>query len=297
MPDWEALELAADKSQLVSMAQTLGVPTPRSVFLDSMNDLEQVPGQFEFPLVIKPCRSAVLSSKGWIRTSISYAHSMTDLVDRIKTWPRYLPLPMIQQRIQGAGSGAFLLFDHGQEKAVFFHRRLREKPPSGGVSVLREAVAPDTRIKDYSVSLLEALKWHGVAMVEFKYDDHDGLPKLMEVNPRFWGSLQLAIDAGMDFPALLYGMITEGDVPAVEDYRVGVKTRWLLGDLDQLLMRLFKSRRSLNLPNGFPGRVSAAMEFLNFFQSDTRLEVFTANDLSPALYEMKLYLRDLLRRG
>ena len=47
--------------------------------------------------------------------------------------------------------------------------------------------------------LLDELNWHGVAMVEFKVTE-DGTPYLMEINTRFWGSLQLAIDAGVDFP-------------------------------------------------------------------------------------------------
>ena len=40
-------------------------------------------------------------------------------------------------------------------------------------------------------------------MVEFKLDARDGVAKLMEINGRFWGSLQLAVDAGVDFPAIL----------------------------------------------------------------------------------------------
>ena len=40
--------------------------------------------------------------------------------------------------------------------------------------------------------------------IEFRIDSRDGVPKIMEVNPRFWGSLQLSILSGVDFPYLLY---------------------------------------------------------------------------------------------
>ena len=66
--------------------------------------------------------------------------------------------------------------------------------------------------------------------MEFKIDPRDGSPKLLEVNPRFWGSLQLAIEAGMDFPFLLYKMAIDGDIDSVKDYTLGVKCRWLIPD-------------------------------------------------------------------
>jgi hypothetical protein len=74
---------------------------------------------------------------------------------------------------------------------------LREKPPSGGVSVLSESVQVNSKLGSLAQTLLENSNWHGVAMVEFKVAT-DGTPYLMEINTRFWGSLQLAIDAGVD---------------------------------------------------------------------------------------------------
>ena len=80
--------------------------------------------------------------------------------------------------------------------------------------------------------LLAALGWVGVAMAEFKVDPRDGRPKLLEVNPRFWGSLNHAIVCGVDFPWLLYRMAMEGDVEPQGEYRVGVRSRsFLPGEL------------------------------------------------------------------
>ena len=69
-------------------------------------------------------------------------------------------------------------------------------------------------------------------MVEFIVAD-DGTPFLVEVNTRFWGSLQLSIDAGVDFPYLLYQIFTSDRADSIHHYREGLRLRWLLGDLDR----------------------------------------------------------------
>ncbi len=76
--------------------------------------------------------------------------------------------------------------------------------------------------------LLDALGWHGVAMVEFKREEATGRFVLMEVNPKFWGSLELAIVSGVDFPYLASRMAVEGEIDPVLSYREGVRFRWLL---------------------------------------------------------------------
>src|SRR5262249_38745780 len=148
---------------------------------------------------------------------------------------------LVQQRIVGPGVGVFVLFDRGEIVADFAHRRLREKPPSGGASVLSESAPVDRALRDDARRLLGPLQWHGVAMLEYKQDQAGGGSYLMEVNGRFWGSLQLAIDAGVDFPHLACQLAT-GQRPAIDrPYAIGVKNRWLAGDLDHLLLRLFRS--------------------------------------------------------
>src|SRR5262249_5104878 len=123
-----------------------------------------------------------------------------------------------------------------------------------------------------------------------------GIPRLMEINGRFWGSLQLALDAGLNFPFLLYQLATGQPVAiAPTGYRVGVKSRWLLGDLDHLLLRLCKSDEALRLPPGYPSRWRCVMDFFRFISKDLNYEIERWNDLGPARYEIGTYLKTLLR--
>jgi len=178
--------------------------------------------------------------------------------------------------------------NRGRLRAAFAHRRIREKPPSGGVSVLSESVGLDPQLLEYAERMLEALKWHGVAMVEFKRDARDGVSKLLEINGRFWGSLQLAVDSGVDFPYLLYRLAIDGDIDPVFTYRVGVRLRWWLGDLDWLLLRLQEK-------GGLARRLGAIPEFLRPAGRTARAEVYRRDDPAPAIREISKYSHALLR--
>ena len=169
---------------------------------------------------------------------------------------------LVQQRITGPGLGVFLLAWDGRTLAAFAHRRIREKPPTGGVSVYRESVAVAPELREYSERLLERFHWRGVAMVEFKQDAATGTPYLMEINGRFWGSLQLAIDAGVDFPEMLLG-VTMGEArEPMRGFTEGVRCRWLWGDVDHLLWILRTPRAVRAAHPDLPGRLGALGRFL-----------------------------------
>jgi predicted ATP-grasp superfamily ATP-dependent carboligase len=130
--------------------------------------------------------------------------------------------------------------------------------------------------------LLEEMAWHGPVMVEFR-DDGGDTPCLMEVNGRFWGSVQLAVSCGIDVPAWWVAML-EGRQPAqVSAYREGVSLRWLWGDIK----RLFKIYEGA--PPGFPGRYPTFLEGLSeVFGSQppgTTIETWDARDPLPAAAE------------
>ena len=129
-------------------------------------------------------------------------------------------------------------------------------------------------------------------MVEFLVAD-DGTPYLMEVNTRFWGSLQLAIDAGVDFPYLLYRVFTGEEVPAELGYREGVRLRWLLGDLDRLYLVLRNRGGRYTLP----ARMKEVFEFFTPSFGITRHEIDRWGDIGPAFFEAKKYVADLLTRS
>lgn len=295
LPSTEALQLAANKATTLTLAQQLGIATPRMRIVEHPRDRGRVLTPDDtFPLVLKPARSRIRVASGWAATAVRFAANPNELAQALAELPREAYPLIVQERIHGPGVGVFACYDRGRCIALFSHRRLREKPPSGGVSVLCESAPLDPKAVQDATRLLDRIGWHGVAMVEFKRDERDGVPKLMEINGRFWGSLQLAIDAGVDFPALVTELGGNDPAPVVDGYRLGVRSRWLWGDADALLTLCFNARERARLAPTQRARGAALHAFAReFFEAHTRQEVLRASDPRPGWLETK---RWLLRR-
>ncbi len=121
--------------------------------------------------------------------------------------------------------GALCNHEH-QLKRVCVIKELRNYPIETGQACYVETVTKPELV-NLTENLLKTLNFFGVADIDFVIDERDNQPKLMEVNPRFWGSLQVAINAGVDFPYLLHKMLNEGDIEKSLDYITGIRCRYV----------------------------------------------------------------------
>jgi predicted ATP-grasp superfamily ATP-dependent carboligase len=296
VPDLQSFDFVTDKWRLLKYAQELLIPVPQTHFVREPGAVLEILELLRYPIVVKPSRSWVFTEGGWNPTRVHYVGSEAALL-RLYREEEYLRYPsLIQEQITGPGLGVFVLYDRGAPIMFFSHRRLRELPPSGGISVLRESIPVDPLLKEYAMRLLKPLNWHGVAMIEYKLDAGRGKPFLMEVNGRFWGSLQLAVDAGVDFPFLLCQIASGTDIEAPDGYRVGVKTRWLVGDFIRMLKRVLGKEQDLHLPPGSPSRGQTLISFLKFYEPRLHYEDLLPEDLNPFLFEISAHLKNLFWR-
>jgi predicted ATP-grasp superfamily ATP-dependent carboligase len=286
------LERAFDKAQTLQLAAAGGVRIPPTFFPQSLQDCYAAAEQTGFPCVIKPRRSNAWDGAAFLPDhGCAYAANRAELAALVEPRRQGEAWPLLQGYVAGQGTGVFALCDHGRVLAWFAHERLRDVNPTGSGSSLRRSAPLPERLRSPAERMLAALQWHGPAMVEFR-DDGVKAPCLMEVNGRFWGSLQLAIDAGADFPCWWVEVLRGRPVEAQTGYDEEIILRWLWGDVKRLLYIL--QGPPAGWGGAYPTRSAGLREFFGPQPKGTRLEVGRAADRWPAVGEWVQGGRELL---
>ncbi|UCC32959.1 MAG: ATP-grasp domain-containing protein [Candidatus Bathyarchaeota archaeon] len=275
IPPHDTIMKAMDKS--LTMKTATSVPRPATFVPTKLSEVHNIAKKLNFPAVIKPKISS--GSRG-----LRYVNSSAELIYFFNIIAQKYDIPIIQEYIPGDeiyGVSALLNKD-SNPRAVFVHKRIRQFPIKGGPSTYRVSVS-NKKLAELGLRILEDIEWYGVAMTEFKMDPRDGKPKLIEINPRFWGSLSLAIFAGIDFPYLLYKLAVEGDIKPTFNYRVGVKTRYLLfGDI-------FCFLASAN-------KLALLPEMLALYEKDLSYDIWRRDDPLPAFIRLLNGIRHVSSR-
>jgi protein-tyrosine-phosphatase/predicted ATP-grasp superfamily ATP-dependent carboligase len=286
-----AFRMAFDKIAMDGLARDLGIPRPKSKVVAAGESAEAVLQELALPVVLKPPSSFTAEDLSAKRT-VARARTYNDLTRSLRAstdWGRIL----IQENFIGTGVGVELLARAGRTLVAFQHVRVHE-PLEGGGSSYRKSVALDPGLLAASQSLIRALDYTGVAMVEFKVNVESGEWIFVEINGRFWGSLPLALAAGVDFPLYLYDMLVNGRSDFPKTYRAGMHCRSLTADCEWLVANLAANRRDPTLATRALGRVS--LEGLNILRLRERWDTLTGDDPRPGLYEGRTILRDILRK-
>jgi len=291
LPEHEDLLRAFDKSETTKLANSLGIAVPRSVLVSDLEQARQVSQCIEYPVVLKPRTSEEISAQGKVRASgrPRYASNSDEFVLAFQAIRQRTKAVLVQQYVEGQGAGYFALMRNGELRAEFAHRRIRDVHPTGSGSAVRVSVAPHREIREASLAILQALNWHGVAMVEYRWQEGKP-PVFLEVNGRFWNSLPLACYAGVDFPALLAVMAETGDVEPVIKYREGVRCRWFLGDFRHLIEVWRGAPRGF--PGSYPGRLATLAAMLTPVPGTVH-DLFTWTDPMPEVGDWRNFVRRL----
>ncbi len=224
LPLKQSFEIATSKIETTLLAEKVNVLVPKTktiAKLDELNTLKDL----RFPVVIK-------SQKEIGGRMVEYANNQKELIFKFKQLVSDFNLPadnypIIQEYIKGEGVGFFAYYKNGELINYFMHERIREFPVSGGRSVCARSFY-DEKLLDSGKKVLDALNWNGSAMVEFKRtSDNDFY--LLEVNPKLWGSLELAICSGVNFPLLMIENAINGIInKSGNSYKKNIYFQWCL---------------------------------------------------------------------
>jgi predicted ATP-grasp superfamily ATP-dependent carboligase len=271
-----SISLAISKQLTYDFAAGAGVSIPATHKVKSVDEIKTLP--LTYPVVIKsPFESG--------KNVVEYADNLEDVISKFNRMCMQEKLsspdlPLLQEYVEGDGYGFFAIYKEGKCMRYFMHHRIREYPVTGGASVCAESFSDETLMNE-GLKMLDALKWEGVAMVEFKKDNKDGRYKLMEINPKLWGSLELAIVSGINFPELLIES-AEGKLRWEESLYSKTRFQWLLNGE---LFHFFERPRNVL---GIIGSLFVSKK--DFWWSDVRPNLFQVANIFVH-YKKKLFRR------
>lgn len=273
--DFRTIEICLDKDKTNYFAKECGVPFPRVWRFNSLNSLYENIIDIRYPVVVK-------GRSEFNERLPDYVFSEKDLKNVIKSWigiaEEIGELPfIIQEYVEGVGRGFFAVYNNGVCSHYFMHERIREQPPTGGASTCAVSIF-DQDLFNQGKKILDSLKWHGVAMVEFKYDSVKKKHYLIEINPKFWGSLELGLSSGINFPDIIIRHSVGMPLPP-QKYKIGNRFHWPIPDE---LKHCKKSPRSI-------GKV-----LWDMLSWSTQSNIWVS-DLKPELYRLKLSIMNFFK--
>jgi len=245
-PNIENYQKVSRKNLSIKFAEKLGIPIPRIFEYEGIDDIIKMNHQFNNkPLVVK-------GVGGVSSLQVRYAFNVSQLreyYDEIKLLENDIQKgdshPIIQEYIGGPTYLTQTMSQNGKVKSIVSHRKIREWPLTGGVTS-RAVTIYEPKLDDYATRMLEALQWHGEAGFEWKYSKAEDDFYFIEMNPRFEGSLDIAVKAGVNFPIMLIKIMENKELFVDNSYINGLHYRWFFRlDFKHFLTRPYGLMRLL----------------------------------------------------
>lgn len=272
LPSFEHLSILNNKAKVARILAELGMPLPRTYYPGSDIDIESIIANALFPVVIKAHRGEGARGVKLVMEKEDLKRSYHEISDK---WGPAL----IQEFVPGIKHTAVYLLNKDSEVRRFFvHRAIREYPVTGGPTCFLESVRYEP-IFEVGLKLLKHINFVGLAGMEFIVDSNDSLPKIIDVNPRFYGPIQCAISAGADMPYAFYNMVLNGDIETDLNYKEGVRCRHLLFEDTRHMISILKGKTS---PKYTLGKMATLLNWLNFFGDDSYF-ILSLSDPKPAI--------------
>ncbi|TMM49071.1 ATP-grasp domain-containing protein [Qipengyuania marisflavi] len=288
IPSHHALALLANKDATRRAAQECGVPVTGGRPVIAGDDAATLAGELGLPLIIKTVRSYAPGDSTQ-KATVGLFEDAAKLQQRLDQGGDLLA----ESYVPGFCRGVSVVAKDGAALQAFQHRRLRQEHRTGPSS-WRISERLDPQLLDSVGKLIAKTDYTGVAMFEFRCT-HDGRETyLLEVNPRFWGSLHLALDAGADYPATLHAMLCGGPTPAKRtDYPAGLEKFSVWGEFDALSGTWHSAR-------GISERAEAFSRLTGYVAKLARKRGFDSwaeDDPAPFYTERRQVLRRLFDHG
>jgi D-aspartate ligase len=283
-PEWSIVRPAWDKRLTYRIADELGIPTPATWFARDLDELSAL--NVRLPVVVKPA----IKERFIYETKVKglRADTIDELAERYSEACAVIPAEevMVQELIPGGGEAQFsycTFFKDREAMAKMLVRRTRQRPPDFARSSTCVDTIDKPELEEPSERFLASIDYYGLAEMEYKLDRRDGRYKLLDVNPRTWGSHSIGRPAGVDFAFLLFEDQLGRPVARCRA-RSGIRWIRLTTDLPTSLLEILRGR----------------LDWRSFLKSISRFQieaVFERDDPLPALAELTLLPYLIRTRG
>jgi predicted ATP-grasp superfamily ATP-dependent carboligase len=282
LPPRPALHTALDKTKTLALAAQLGVPVPRSCYPADRQEALQFADSTGYPLVMKPRAMASFGKEGGPKFKVAYARDREELVRQLDKLCPEGRLPILQEYCRGVRTSLGVFFAEGEMLGIYQYKGPRELPLTGGVTTLHVSAPVDEDLRMWTLSLVRAMGYSGVANSEFRVDETTGRKVLMEINPRFYGPQSGTNLLGLNFPYAAYQYALEARIdPLPATYPLGVRNRYLRGEVDAL-WQLWKGEAVPYLMP-LPSRGRALLRVLSGFSPTIQSDVMDWSDPLPGM--------------
>jgi predicted ATP-grasp superfamily ATP-dependent carboligase len=294
LPSPAALNLASDKYRTVELARSLDIPVPSTWLISSPEEIETLP-QLAFPVVVKDRFSVRWVDNKAVFGSVAYAYSRKELVGKTADRLKAAGDVLIQEFVKGTGIGFSCFSLDGEARIPFQWQRIRETDPRGSGSSARQSVAVDPVTAVSSAKLIQAAGFDGIAMVEYKQEAGSGRSVLMEINGRPWGSIQLAIASGVDYPRYVVDWWLSNTKPPKDlPFKTGITCRRMAGELTHL--ENLRRGAPPGWPVPYPSLWGSLMKIAVPWYPGLRYDDFAAGDFRPGAAEIANWFRLRLKK-
>jgi predicted ATP-grasp superfamily ATP-dependent carboligase/protein tyrosine phosphatase (PTP) superfamily phosphohydrolase (DUF442 family) len=225
--DQSKINFAFNKRNVSSLANKIGIRAPKEYSVKEINEKKDE----IFPLFVK----YVFENKRKFEPLLLKSHQhFVNFIQKYSNIPENEML--FQERIQGQGQAFFAFYCSGKLHEYYMHKRIREISKQGGASTCAETIFEEDLLI-HGRKILDVLKWHGPAMVEFKREVKSNELFIMEINPKFWGSLALGIQSGVNVAEIIIKIAENLPyIPTPNSELKKIRLSWPLnGDLKNIL--------------------------------------------------------------
>jgi predicted ATP-grasp superfamily ATP-dependent carboligase len=277
LADNRALTIAADKRQTLALAAELGIAVPTSIVVADVETVRSAVKEVGLPAVLKPIRSWVDDDRVRRRVVSSVHRRIESLTAAAGALLELQGAAIVQPWLCGDRQAVSFIYSRGEVAAAFAQIAYRTDPPLGGLSVMRESIPLLPDISEPAERLVRAIGLEGYSEIEFRRDAR-GTARLMEINARLSASVEVAVRSGVDFPLLLYKWARGAKLAPTRRYRLGVRMRWLGGDLRWLARTMVHKQE----PDAVPARAAVA-QFGRDFLRPAYYDYVDVRDPRPAV--------------